>query len=151
MISFPFPLLAFSGCCFDYGNAETDNNDDGLGTMEAVYFGNSTSTNRGAGSGPWVMADLEKGLWAGAEHVNPNNTPIHAEFVTAMVKGGSTGFALKAGDATQAGGLTTMWDGPRPQGYQPMKKQGALIMAIGGDNSDLSIGVFYEGVITAGA
>ena len=22
------------GCCFDYGNAETDNNDDGKGTME---------------------------------------------------------------------------------------------------------------------
>lgn len=22
------------GCCFDYGNAETDNHDDGAGTME---------------------------------------------------------------------------------------------------------------------
>jgi hypothetical protein len=38
-------------------------------------------------------------------------------FVTAMVKGGANGFALKGGDATQ-GKLTTMWDGPRPQGYQ---------------------------------
>ncbi len=28
------------GCCFDYGNAETDSNDDGNGTMEAIYFGN---------------------------------------------------------------------------------------------------------------
>ena len=28
-------------CCFDYGNAEVDNNDDGPGTMEAVYFGNA--------------------------------------------------------------------------------------------------------------
>ena len=27
------------GCCFDYGNAETDSQDDGNGTMEAVYFG----------------------------------------------------------------------------------------------------------------
>lgn len=27
-------------CCFDYGNAETSGNDDGNGTMEAVYFGN---------------------------------------------------------------------------------------------------------------
>src|SRR6185437_3943703 len=24
------------GCCFDYGNAETNNNDDGNGTMEAI-------------------------------------------------------------------------------------------------------------------
>eukprot|EP01084_Bolivina_argentea_P020418 37967_1 len=29
-----------SGCCFDYGNAETNNNDDGRSTMEAIYFGN---------------------------------------------------------------------------------------------------------------
>ena len=28
------------GCCFDYGNAETDNIDHGRGTMEALYFGN---------------------------------------------------------------------------------------------------------------
>ena len=27
-------------CCFDYGNAETNNLDDGAGTMEAIYFGN---------------------------------------------------------------------------------------------------------------
>ena len=27
------------GCCFDYGNAEVNNHDDGAGTMEAVYFG----------------------------------------------------------------------------------------------------------------
>ena len=26
-----------AGCCFDYGNAETDNDDDGRGTMEALY------------------------------------------------------------------------------------------------------------------
>ena len=29
------------GCCFDYGNAETNNDDDGKGTMDALYFGNS--------------------------------------------------------------------------------------------------------------
>ena len=28
-----------SGCCFDYGNAETSNNDTGNGHMDAVYFG----------------------------------------------------------------------------------------------------------------
>ena len=29
------------GCCFDYGNAETNSRDDGNGTMETIYFGNS--------------------------------------------------------------------------------------------------------------
>ena len=31
-----------------------------------------------------------------------------------------------------------------------MKKQGAIILGIGGDNSDAAIGTFFEGVITAG-
>src|SRR5882672_48002 len=28
-----------NGCCFDYGNAETNNDDNGAGHMEAIYFG----------------------------------------------------------------------------------------------------------------
>jgi hypothetical protein len=30
------------GCCFDYGNAETNNHDTGNGHMEAIYFGTNT-------------------------------------------------------------------------------------------------------------
>ena len=68
-----------------------------------------------------------------------------------MLKGGANGFALKAADATQ-GKLQTMYDGPRPSsgGYQPMRKQGAIILGIGGDNSDGAVGAFFEGVITQG-
>ena len=55
-------------------------------------------------------------------------------FVTAMFKGDSGAapghFAVKGGDAT-AGELTVYWDGPRPKGYAPMKKQGAIIL-VGG-------------------
>ena len=85
--------------------------------MEAVYFGVSKQWGRGAGDGPWVMADIENGLWAG--DVNPalGNTPLTTPFVTAMVKGGENGFALKGGDATN-GTLKVMWDGPRPPGYR---------------------------------
>lgn len=138
-----------NGCCFDYGNAESNNHDTGAGSMECVYFGNSQDWGHGGGSGPWVMADLEDGLWAGDQKVNPDNTPVTFPFTTALVKGRTDGFVLKAGDATK-GGLTTMYDGPRPSGYQPMRKQGAIILGIGGDNSDWAIGTFYEGVITAG-
>jgi hypothetical protein len=38
----------------------------------------------------------------------------------------------------------------RPSGYNPMKKQGAIILGIGGDNSKGSAGTFYEGVMTTG-
>ena len=38
--------------------------------MEAVYFGNLNGWGRGAGNGPWVMADLENGLWAGDNQTN---------------------------------------------------------------------------------
>lgn len=55
------------GCCFDYGNSETDDRDDGCGTMEAIYFGNAHwNGNTGAGpEGPWAGADLEQGMYYG--------------------------------------------------------------------------------------
>lgn len=95
------------------------------------------------------MADLENGLWAGKQKVNLKNRPIIADFVTAMVKGKKGGFTLKGGDA-QSGELHTLYDGERPAGYNPMKKQGAIILGIGGDNSNRAIGTFYEGVMTSG-
>ncbi|HVW27836.1 MAG TPA: arabinofuranosidase catalytic domain-containing protein [Polyangiaceae bacterium] len=138
------------GCCFDYGNAETSNKDDGNGTMEAVYFGNSTSWGRGSGNGPWVMADLENGLFAGTNGTNDMNTPLTSDYVTAMVKGKQGHFAIKGGNA-QSGMLKTMYDGARPTpGYDPMKKEGAIILGIGGDNSNSAVGTFFEGCMTAG-
>jgi non-reducing end alpha-L-arabinofuranosidase len=140
------------GCCFDYGNAETNNDDDGNGTMEAVYFGNSTDWGSGAGTGPWVMADLENGLYTATNFTpNPMNTALKSAFVTAMVKGHAGGFALKGGNA-QSGTLKTMYNGGRPTaaGYNPMKKQGAIILGIGGDNSNSAVGTFFEGVMTSG-
>lgn len=144
-----------NGCCFDFGNAESNNLDTGAGSMESVYIGywNAKASGwcGGNGVGPWIMADLEDGLWACNETnaINPNDMPITATYITAMVKGGSNGFSLKGGDASQ-GSLTTLYDGPRPSGYQPMKKQGSIILGIGGDNSDSATGTFFEGVLTSG-
>jgi hypothetical protein len=139
-------------CCSDFGNAEADAKDHGPGTMEALYFGNSSSArwSRGTQKGPWVQVDMENGIWAGSQvPVNPQNTPITSDIVFAMVNGRSDGFSLKGGDGA-AGLLTTLYDGPRPTGYQPMKKQGSIILGIGGDNSDGAIMVFLEGAMTAG-
>ena len=141
-------------CCFDYGNAETDDHDDGAGTMEAVYFGNAKGglNHGGAGQGPWIMADMENALW-GANVVKSNEPPIQHAFVTAMIKGDAGSapghWAILGGDA-QAGALKVYWDGERAKGYAPMKKQGAIILGIGGDNSDGAIGTFYEGAMVKG-
>merc|ERR1711934_171753 len=66
----------------------------------------------------------------------------------AMAKGKQGSFALKGANA-QSGGLTTLYDGARPAGYEVMKKQGAIILGIGGDNSCSAVGTFYEGAMTA--
>jgi len=230
-------------CCFDYGNAEIDDLDDGAATMEAIYFGNANTgmNHGGAGKGPWIMADMENALW-GADVFQSNEEPIAYDYVTAMVKGdvssqpGSAGeyligtdfggndiapcresgcvlpaqsthldcerkcnastdcsgyvfaeascsgksgpicwtkgkldspaqsscrnsrmmkgyvpghWAIKGGNA-QSGELKVYWDGKRAPGYAPMKKQGAIVLGIGGDNSNWAQGSFYEGVITQG-
>ncbi|MFJ3222834.1 alpha-L-arabinofuranosidase B [Streptomyces sp. NPDC086783] len=140
------------GCCFDYGNAETNSRDNGNGTMETIYFGNIKVWGYGTGNGPWVMADLENGLFSGVNPgYNANDPSVSHRFLTAVVKGGPNHWAIRAGNA-QSGGLSTYYDGPRPNasGYNPMKKEGAIILGIGGDNSNSSAGTFYEGVMTSG-
>jgi len=75
-------------CCFDYGNAETTNTDNGDGHMEAMYFGDCDFWGSGAGSGPWIMADMENGLFSGSSAGNnAADLSITSRFVTAMVKG----------------------------------------------------------------
>ncbi|KAF3904983.1 Alpha-N-arabinofuranosidase [Arthrobotrys entomopaga] len=138
------------GCCFDYGNAETSSNDTGAGHMEAIYFGSCNVWGSGSGSGPWIMADLENGLFSGqSAKLNSANPSIKWRFVTAVVKGTSNLWAIKGADAT-SGSLNTYYNGARPSGYNPMKKEGAIILGIGGDNSNGAQGTFYEGVMTSG-
>lgn len=138
-------------CCFNYGNAETNSRDNGNGRMEAIYFGDIKGWGHGSGNGPWVMADLENGLFAGANAYNPDVPTVNHRFLTAIIKGEPNHWAIRAGNA-QAGGLSTYYDGPRPnvEGYNPMRKEGAIILGIGGDNSNGSAGTFYEGVMTSG-
>jgi hypothetical protein len=143
------------GCCFDYGNAEIDSRDDGNGTMETSYFGTASAWYHGNPPGPWIMTDQENNL---VGCVNPGSTSklcpdlpsITSRFVTAVAKGEPHHWASLGGDAQQ-GALTTMFDGPRVDAsYDPMRKQGAIVLGNGGDNSVGSQGTFYEGVMTAG-
>ncbi|OOF89866.1 carbohydrate-binding module family 42 protein [Aspergillus carbonarius ITEM 5010] len=139
-------------CCFDYGNAETSNTDTGAGHMEAIYYGNSTYWGYGAGDGPWIMVDMENNLFSGAdEGLNSGDPTISYRFVTAAVKGGPDEWAIRGANAA-SGSLSTYYSGVRPDysGYNPMSKEGSIILGIGGDNSHGSQGTFYEGVMTSG-
>jgi hypothetical protein len=160
-------------CCFDYGNAETSSNDDGNGAAEAVYFGGGVVWGTGAegvhtnNTNPWVMVDLENGLFAGWDVSLPpssiqsivTNTALHFPFVTALIVGdtmaqnaGKGRFAIYGGDAT-TGTLKVMYDGIRPTlaGYVPMKKQGSIVLGISGDNTTTAAGQWFEGVMASGA
>ena len=149
-------------CCFDYGNTERTNNDTGDGHMDAVnlstrcgWFGGCTQP------GPWVQADLENGLFqssGGANQANTGTGPI--PYVTAILENGGKdaagGFTLKQGNA-QSGGLTTTYSGPEPTvvqnnggPYSPMSQEGGIVLGTGGDDSNGSIGSFFEGVMTSG-
>jgi non-reducing end alpha-L-arabinofuranosidase len=145
------------GCCFDYGNSETDRKADAAGAMDAINFSTSCWFGGCSGSGPWVQADLEWGLYpGGSQSWNQNQRAFTNRYVTAMLKNnGTSRFAIKGGDV-QAGGLTTLWDGGLPNGYSPMKKQGAIVLGSGGDcckpggGANLSAGTFYEGAMVSG-
>jgi non-reducing end alpha-L-arabinofuranosidase len=141
-----------SGCCFDYGNAEIDSRDDDNGTMETTYYGDATPWFHGTPPGPWIMTDQENNL---VGCVNPDgskfcNLPkITWRFVTAMAKGEPHHWTSMGGDAQQ-GELSVMFSGRRVNAtYDPMRKQGAILLGNGGDNSNSSQGTFYEGAVTA--
>ncbi|MGH9737316.1 MAG: arabinofuranosidase catalytic domain-containing protein [Candidatus Acidiferrales bacterium] len=142
-----------NGCCFDFGNAETDSHDDDSGTMETAYFGDATAWYHGNPPGPWVMTDQENNL---VGCVNPDGSKLCANlpsiswrFVTAMAKGEPHHWTSMGGDA-QKGTLSVMFNGPRVNTtYDPMRKQGAIVLGNGGDNSNGSQGTFYEGAMTA--
>jgi hypothetical protein len=142
-----------AGCCFDYGNAEIDSRDDDNGTMETLYFGNASPWYSGNGQGPWIMTDQENNLVGCVNQDGskgcPNLPSIPWRFVTAIGKGEPHRWASMGGDA-QKGALSVMFDGPRVNPtYDPMRKQGAILLGNGGDNSDGSQGTFYEGAMTA--
>ncbi|GAA1002069.1 alpha-L-arabinofuranosidase B [Subtercola frigoramans] len=140
-------------CCFDYGNTERVNKDTGNGHMDAINFGTEPWFAQN-GPGPWVQADLENGLFSSGAGYSTNRsyTGDASPFVTALLKNnGQTRFALKDGNA-QTGPLTTIYNGalPTATGYSPMHQEGGIVLGTGGDNSNGSIGSFFEGVMTSG-
>ncbi|HEV2419252.1 MAG TPA: arabinofuranosidase catalytic domain-containing protein [Terriglobia bacterium] len=126
-------------CCFDFGNAETNNLDNKAGHMDAINImchGNPCRPDAGL--------DMENGIYG---HLK---VPAGAAFVTDMgASDGQHTYAIYQGNA-QSGTLTTTGIIPLPSGYQPMRQEGAIILGIGGDNSNWAKGYFFEAVMTRG-
>ncbi len=140
-------------CCFDYGNAELTNKDKGNGHMDAINFSTMCKAGNCGDSGPWVRADMENGLFPQVRKLTQVPTLSRTPYVTALLKNnGQDFYAIKVGNA-QNGSLTTTYSGGEPtvkRGYSPMRQEGGIVLGTGGDNSNRSIGSFFEGVMTTG-
>lgn len=126
-------------CCFDFGNAEANNLDNKAGHMDAINI-----MCHGKACRPDAGLDMEDGIYG---HLK---VPAGTTFVTIMgASDGQHTYAIYQGNA-QSGTLTTTGTIPLPSGYQPMRQEGAIILGIGGDNSNWAKGYFFEGVMTRG-
>ncbi|MBR7827242.1 ricin-type beta-trefoil lectin domain protein [Actinospica sp. MGRD01-02] len=138
-------------CCFDYGSGENTHTDTGNATMNAIEWGTACWFGGCSGSGPWVEADLENGMYSSNTGPNqPSYQGMNFPFVTAVEKNnGTSNFTLEYANA-DSGGLTTGFSGPLPSGYSPMKTDSSILLGTGGDNSNSGVGEFFEGAVTAG-
>ena len=146
-----------SGCCFNYGNTSTNSRAVGTGTMDTVYYGTATAWGSGSGRGPWIMSDMEAGLFSGynAKQNAADPTIDSWRFVTGVVNGGG-GNQWESARRQRPGGqpLDLLQRSPPGVTHQqqllPDAPQGAVQMGNGGDNGNGSAGTFYEGVVTSG-
>ncbi len=139
-------------CCFDFGQGETNDSDDGNATMNAIYYGTDCWTGNCTGPGPWVGADIENGMYFSNTGNNPPAYPSeNGTFLSAWEENnGGTNMTLQYGNA-QSGGLIQTYSGALPSGgYNPMKIQGSIELGTGGDNTALGDGEFYEAADVAG-
>ncbi|HWP06310.1 MAG TPA: arabinofuranosidase catalytic domain-containing protein [Polyangiaceae bacterium] len=154
-----------SACCWDFGNVTTDPTK--YGVMNTLFFGKAYWGNGAGTSGPWMMADFEAGVWAGGSKIgdpgwgglddahpqNPKNPALAVPFAMGILKTAgvygqsSSKWALRSADVKAATDLTTSYEGALPKA---MDNLGAVVLGVGGDNSNNSYGTFYEGAIVAG-
>jgi non-reducing end alpha-L-arabinofuranosidase len=149
-----------TACCWDFGNVTP--NPKEYHEMNTLFFG-TAFWGRGAGNGPWMMADFEAGVWAGGSNpgdpgwgsldgaanapANSNNPSLGVPFALGFLKTNQNNWALRMANLATATSITTAYAGGLPK---RMDNQGAIVIGVGGDNSNNSWGTFYEGAVVAG-
>lgn len=142
--------MATNACCFDFGNVEATSTNTGAGHMDTLIMSTFCGQPPCSGRGPWIQADLENGVFQSNGPSNPASVSQTSPFVTGVLRNnGQTSFALDGGNAT-SGSLASLFQGPLPAGYAPMKQEGGITLGAGGDNSNAAPGSFFEGAITSG-
>jgi non-reducing end alpha-L-arabinofuranosidase len=152
-----------TACCWDFGNVSPD--PTRYGVMNTLFFGKAF-WGRGAGgesANPWFMADFEAGVWAGGTNPgdpgwgaltgdhppNPANPSMKGvKYALGFLKTNTNNtWALRMADAGTANAVTTAYAGGLPK---RMANEGAIVIGVGGDNSNNSWGTFFEGAVLAG-
>jgi hypothetical protein len=153
-----------TACCWDFGNVTT--NPKSYAEMNTLFFG-VAFWGKGAGNGPWFGADFEAGVWMGGSKpgepgwgglndaanapANTNNPSLKVKFALGFQKtaNGPERYALRMADVAAATAVTTAYAGNYPQGKH-LDAKGAVVLGVGGDNSNNSWSTFYEGAIVQG-
>jgi len=139
-----------TGCCWDFGNASIDNCPSSTGQPNTLFFGTGY-WGKGAGDGPWFMADFESGVWSGGSGVstavNSDDPSVGYDYALGILKTNATSYAIRVGNA-QSGALVTAYDGALP--FAPRVMMGGIVLGTSSDRSDSSLGTFFEGAITSG-
>jgi hypothetical protein len=153
-----------TACCWDFGNVTT--NPKSYAEMNTLFFG-VAFWGKGAGNGPWFGADIEAGVWMGGSTpgspgwgaldsaanapANPNNPSLRVKYALGFLKTGNgpERYALRMADVATATTVTTGYAGAYPSGRH-LDSQGAVVLGVGGDNSNNSWSTFYEGAIVQG-
>lgn len=154
-----------TACCWDFGNVIPDPTT--YAEMNTLFYGKAY-WGRGAGNGPWFGADFEAGVWMGgsrpgepgwgglndAANAPPNqNNPamVDAKFALGFLKTAPNParYALRMADVDKATAVTTAYAGNYPS-TKHLDSKGAVVLGVGGDNSNNSHGTFYEGAIVQG-
>jgi len=155
---------AGGACCWDFGNVTPD--PTMYAEMNTLMLG-IAYWGRGAGNGPWYGADFEAGVWMGGSVPsdpgwgglndpnptgNPDNPSLQVKLALGFLKTRSDPeeyYSLRMANAATDTAVNTAWQGPYPQG-KSQDQRGAVVIGVGGDNSNNSYGTFFEGVIVAG-
>src|SRR5690606_26393249 len=159
-------------CCWDFGNVST--NPASYAEMNTLFFGEAY-WGRGNGSYPWFGADFEAGVWMGGSQAGdpgwgelnasmqqrlPNtNKPsmASAKYALGFLKTNDDAdntYALRMADIATANDVHTAYRGRYPKlsyaNPHGTDNKGAIVIGVGGDNSNNPFGTFYECAIVAG-
>jgi len=78
---------------------------------------------------------------------NPNNPSMKVKYAFGIQKTSTSKWALRMTDASTTTPLVTAFEGGMPKNISNV---GGIVLGVGGDNSNISWGTFYEGAIVAG-